>query len=495
MGFDFTPEQRRQLGYRLIDRINDYFSSLPDRNVQLPVDERSYGQLRDVMPEIGEDASRVLEDVCSEMIDKGFHVPSANYFGLMNPTPTYMAVLAEALVAALNPQLATLARSQLASKIESETVRWIAERVGWHKKMNGETIPPGRRLCDGTFTSGGNEANFTAIALALAAYFPATVEDGIAAVGARPVGYSSAESHHSLDKSFGLLGLGRKALRRTPVNERARIDVAKLVEQIESDIASGFRPFIIIATAGTTNSGAVDDIVELSAIAKKYDLWLHVDGAYGAAAIFSDKHRDLVRGIELSDSITIDPHKWLAMPFAAGVVLTSRPEMLERAFAIATPYMPKIANAPLIDNFKVSAQWSRRMNSLKLWLTLRVHGRHAYEELIDRQLELAKSMAEWIQKSDVFELAAPQFLPILNFRVKGVASETESEALNTALVDAVTRDGKMWISRTTVRGQSVLRIMVISYLSNETNLEHLQKALSAAAAEVLRPAKQGKASR
>lgn len=484
MGFDFTPEQRRKLGYRLIDRIDSYFSSLPDRSVQLPADERTFGHLRDVMPELGEDASQVLEDVCTEMIDKGFHVPSANYFGLMNPTPTYMAVLAEALVAALNPQLATLARSQLASKIESETVRWIAERVGWHKKINGETVPQGKKLCDGTFTSGGNEANFTAIALAVAAHFPESVDDGIAVIGARPVGYSSAESHHSLDKSFGLLGLGRKALRRTPVNEQARIDLPKLTAQIEQDIAAGFRPFILIATAGTTNSGAVDDIVALSAIAKRYKMWFHVDGAYGAAAIFSDKHRHLVRGIELADSITIDPHKWLAMPFAAGVILTSQPAMLEAAFAIATPYMPKIANAPLIDNFKVSAQWSRRMNSLKLWLTLRVHGRQAYEELIDRQLELAKKMAAWIETSDYFEMAAPQFLPILNFRLKGMASEEESEAANIAMVDAVTRDGKMWISRTTVGGKSVLRMMVISYLSDETNLKRLQEALTTAAKTV-----------
>ncbi len=484
MGFDFTSEQRRQLGYRLIDRIDEYFSSLPDRNVQLPADQRTFGQLRDVMPELGEDAARVLDDVCTELIDKGFHVPSGNYFGLMNPTPTYMAVLAEALVAALNPQLATLARSQLASKIESETVRWIAERVGWHKKINGETVAPGKKLCDGTFTSGGNEANFTAIALAIAAQFPESIEDGIVAAGARPVGYSSAESHHSLDKSFGLLGLGRKALRRTPIDHTARIDQAKLVEQIEADIAAGFKPFILIATAGTTNSGAVDNIVDLSAIAKKYGMWLHVDGAYGAGAIFSEKHRNLVRGIELADSITIDPHKWLSMPFAAGVILTSHPAMLERTFAVTTPYMPKIANAPLIDNFKVSTQWSRRMNSLKLWLTLRVHGREAYEELIDRQLALAKKMADWIQKSDTFELAAPQFLPILNFRLKGLASEAESEAANIAIVDEVTRDGKMWISRTTVGGKSVLRMMVISYLSSEANLENLQKALTSAAAKI-----------
>ncbi len=142
------------------------------------------------------------------MVDDGFHVPSANYFGLMNPTPTYMGVLAEAMVAGLNPQLATLARSQLASKIELETVRWIGERVGWPGEFNG------------TFTSGGNEANFSGIALALASKFPDSVEDGVAAIGGASRAYASAESHHSLDKSAGLLGIGRKASRRIAVTRR-----------------------------------------------------------------------------------------------------------------------------------------------------------------------------------------------------------------------------------------------------------------------------------
>ena len=131
MRFDFDSETRRRLGYRLIDQIDSFFSSLPDRPVQLPLEQRTYGPLHDALPEHGEDAEQVLDELCREMVEKGFHVPSANYFGLMNPTPTYMGVLAEALVAGLNPQLATLARSQLASKIELETMRWIGERVGW----------------------------------------------------------------------------------------------------------------------------------------------------------------------------------------------------------------------------------------------------------------------------------------------------------------------------------------------------------------------------
>jgi len=469
MGFDlsefqFDGEKRRQLGYQLVDRINQYFSSLEDRAVQLPLEKRTFGELHDHMPEIGENAEAVLDEICRELIEKGFHVPSANYFGLMNPTPTYMAVLAEMLVAALNPQLATLARSQLASKIENETVRWIGERVGWN------------RAFDGTFTSGGNEANFSALALALAAHFPQTVEDGIASIGAQPVFYASTESHHSLDKSAGLLGLGRKAMRRVPVDDQVQMDVKKLEATIQEDTRAGHKPFCVVATAGTTNSGAIDDMVAIAEVCRRHNLWLHVDGAYGAAAIFSDRHRALVKGIELADSVTFDPHKWLAMPFAAGVILTSRPEMLQRAFGVSTPYMPKITGAPLIDNFKVSVQWSRRMNSLKLWLTLRVHGRQAYEQLIDRQLQLARDFAAWVKQSENYELAVPLQLPILNLRVKG-KTEAEIAANNAAVVDEVTRDGKRWISLTTVNGRSVIRMMIISYLTTEKNLQELQQAL------------------
>jgi glutamate/tyrosine decarboxylase-like PLP-dependent enzyme len=475
VGFDFDFEERRRLGYRLIDRINEYFASLPDRPVQLPAERRTFNDLANQLPELGEEAAKVLDDVSQELIDQGFHVPSANYFGLMNPAPTYIAVLAEALVAALNPQLATMARSQLAARIEKETVRWIGERVGWPRSF------------DGTFTSGGNEANFSGMAMALATHFPAAVEDGFGAIKVRPVLYASAESHHSLDKSAGLLGIGRKAMRRIPVTQRIQIDLQKLEHQIRQDKADGFSPFCVVATAGTTSSGAIDDLVAVSEICKRHNLWLHLDGAYGAAAIFSDRHRHLVQGIELCDSITIDPHKWLAMPFAAGVILTSQPESLAQAFAVNTPYMPRDQRAVRLDNFKVSTQWSRRMNSLKLWLTLRVHGRQSYEELIDRQLQLARSFADWIQSSEYFELAAPQVLPIVNWRLKlPGAPEEQVRATQEAIVQEVTGNGQRWISTTLVNDRWVMRMMVISYLTRERHLEDLKVALLKAAEPSLR---------
>ena len=470
MVFDFDFEKRRMLGYKLIDRVNEYFSSLPERSVQLPSDQRTFSELGETLPEVGADALAVLEEACTELIEHGFHVPSANYFGLMNPTPTYMAVLAEMLVAALNPQLASLARSQLAARIERETVHWIGGRVGWDRPF------------DGTFTSGGNEANFSAMALALAHYFPEAVEDGLISTGKRPVLYTSTEAHHSLDKSAGLLGLGRTALRRIAVTANAQLDPAILETRILQDKTQRFAPFCVVATAGTTNSGTIDDLDILAEICQRHHLWLHVDGAYGAAAIFSNQHRKLVQGIERADSITLDPHKWLAMPFSSGLILTSRPETLEQAFAVDTPYMPRSSAATLLDNFKVSTQWSRRMNSLKVWLTLRVHGRQAYEELIHRQLELARSFAQWAQGSDDFELAVPQVLPIVNLRVKlPGAPEEQVQAANEAVVQEVTQDGQRWISTTFVNGRSVIRVMVISYLTEERHLEDLKKALMTAA--------------
>jgi glutamate/tyrosine decarboxylase-like PLP-dependent enzyme len=348
-------------------------------------------------------------------------------------------------------------------------MRWIGERVGWPGEFNG------------TFTSGGNEANFSGLALALASKFPEAVEEGVAVIGGQPVLYASAESHHSLDKSAGLLGIGRKALRRIAVNDAAQLDAENLAAAIAQDIAAGRKPFCVVSTAGTTNSGTVDDLIAISEICRKHQLWLHVDGAYGGVAIFSNRHRDLVRGIERADSLTVDPHKWMAMPFAAGVILTSHPETLERAFSVSAPYMPKAAGAQLPDNSRISTQWTRRMNSLKLWLTLRVHGRQAYEELIDCQLKLAKSFVAWVKASEDFELAVPPMLPIVTFRLKPAGrSPQQLTADHDAMVDEVTRDGGRWISETKVRGESVLRMMVISYLTEERHLQGLEFALTKA---------------
>jgi aromatic-L-amino-acid decarboxylase len=473
MNFDLDSATRQKLGHRLIDVVDNFFNSLPDRPVQLAAEDRLYPAHQDALPETGEDPARVFEEVCRELMEKGFHIPSAHYLGMMNPTPTYMAFLAESLVAALNPQLATLARSQMASRIEAETVRWIGGLIGWRTPFSG------------TFTTGGNEANLSALAMALAAMFPRVIEDGVYSIGAQPVFYTSVEGHHSLDKSAGLLGLGRNAVRRIGVNEHLRLQTQQLEAAIQQDLTAGKKPFCVVATAGTTSSGAIDDLPLISEICRRYRLWLHVDGAYGAAVLFSNRYRSLVRGIEEADSVSCDPHKWLAMPFSAGLILTPHTEALQRTFSVPCPYLQKAPPGSLPDNLSIGAQWSRRMNSLKLWLTLRAHGRRAYEELIDRQMNLARIFADWVARSDNFELAAPQVLPILNLRLKaGGSSESDLPALHAAVIEEVNRDGKQWISGAMVNGHSVIRTMVISYLTEERHLRDLQAALEASSLAV-----------
>ena len=476
MNFDFDQRTRRELGYQLIDVVDDFFGSLPERPVQLPAHERNYSPHSNPIPEAGADPAQVLDEICHELINNGFHIPSANYLGMMNPTPTYMAFLAESLVAALNPQLATVARSPLASRIEAETVRWVGELVGWPGQFSG------------TFTTGGNEANFSALALALSHFFPQVVEEGVASVGKQPVFYASVEAHHSLDKSAGLLGLGRKALCRISVNERLQLDTQELEAAIRRDLFAGLQPFCVVGTAGTTSSGAIDDLPRIGEICRRYNLWFHVDGAYGAAVLFSNRHRGLVRGIEEADSITVDPHKWLAMPFSAGVILTRHPELLSQTFSLPCPYLhlQKSSSAALPDFLNIGTQWSRRMNSLKLWLTLKVHGRQAYENLINRQIELAQQFSQWAAQSDTFQLAAPQVLPVLNLRLRDSRfTQEELFSLHAAIIEEVNRDGQRWISSAVVNGQSVIRTMIISYLTEHRHLEGLQAALQEAAQRMI----------
>jgi glutamate/tyrosine decarboxylase-like PLP-dependent enzyme len=474
--FDFDFQSRCDLGYKVIDRINEYYASLPDGPVQPPLDRRIRRRGTSHMPEYGQDPSAVLDEILNELIDGGFHTASANYFGLQNPTPTYVSVLGEALAAALNPQLASLVHSDIPSQIERETVRWVGDRVGWEGAF------------DGTFTSGGSEANFTALALALAAQFPNVIENGVAALGERPVLYCTAEAHHSLDKAAGLLGLGRSALRRIPVTTAIQLDVRRLEAQIAQDKADGLAPYCAVATAGTTGSGAVDDIDAIAEICRRHGLWLHVDGAYGAALVLSERHRHLIRGIEHADSITMDPHKWLATSMSAGMVLTTHPDTLRQVFATGNSYMPSAADWARLDNFDLGLQWSRRMNSLKFWLTLRVHGRSAYEELFDHQLGLARDFTDWVRGSAEFELAAPTMLTSIIFRVRlPSASEAEIKAANEDLVRDITRDGRRYISAASVGGRSVIRVLLISYLSEARHLADLKEALIAAVERQERP--------
>lgn len=472
--FDFDFSTRQRLGYMVMDKLNEYFDSLDRRPVQAPQQERNFVFTPEPVPETGKSPDAVLQSVFEQLCDRGFHITAANYLGLMNPTPTFMSVLAETLVAAFNPQLASVERSGSASLIERQTIHWVGQQIGWNRNFAG------------VLTTGGSEANATALNMALVKLEPGIVENGVHSLPAPAVFYASAESHHSLDKAAGTMGLGRNALRRVCVDDKVQMDSRHLEECIRADIYQGFIPFCVVGTAGTTNTGAIDNLSEIALIARKYGLWFHVDGSYGAAVIFSDQQKHLLRGIEHADSVAMDPHKWLAMPFSAGMFLTIHSELMRTTYGTSAPYLRHSDQDTLEDQYQTSSQWSRRMNSLKLWMTLQVHGRRSYQELIDRQMEMAARMACWIKDSDCFELCAPQSLSAVAFRVRlQGAGEDEIAEANAAVVEEVNRSGERWVSLTTVVGRSAIRMMVISYLTRESHVRDLREALQKAAAKVM----------
>jgi aromatic-L-amino-acid/L-tryptophan decarboxylase len=303
------------------------------------------------------------------------------YFGLFNPAPTAAGIAGELLAAGLNPQLAAWSHAPAAAEAEQHVLRFFARRFG---------LPTGAMA--GNITTGGSEANFTAVALALTQAFPSHASTGVRGLEAQPVLYASAESHLAWLKIAQLAGLGRDAVRLVAVDERLRLDIDRLRSMVDADRAAGARPFMLVATAGTTGSATIDPLPELADFAQREGLWLHVDAAWAGAIALSDRLAPLLDGIQQADSVTVDAHKWISAPMGVGMLLTAHPHLLAEAFAVATAYMPADVETAA-DPYSISMQWSRRFAGLKVLLSLAVIGRAGYAEQLERDVALGRRLA------------------------------------------------------------------------------------------------------
>ena len=266
-----------------------------------------------------------------------FRVDTTNpaYFGLFNPAPTAMGVLADTLVAAFNPQLASWNHGSFAIAVESHLVRRFAAKFDLPKET-----------ADGTFCSGGAEANHTAVLAALTHRFPEFSELGVRGLEGRPMMYTSREGHHSVLKAARACGLGSVSLVEIPVDDSFRLSLSALEAQMERDLKEGRIPFLVVGTAGTTSGGIVDPLEEIAEIARRFDAWFHVDAAWGGAGCFVPELRHELAGIELANSITFDTHKWMSVPMGAGLFLTREKTILSKTFDISTAYMPAKRDDP-----------------------------------------------------------------------------------------------------------------------------------------------------
>ncbi|HEY8022531.1 MAG TPA: aminotransferase class V-fold PLP-dependent enzyme [Thermoanaerobaculia bacterium] len=405
------------------------------------------------------------------------HTPHPRYFGLFNPAPATMGIAADALVAAFNPQLAAWSHSPLAVEIEQHLVRAFAERFGYD---------PHR--AEGTFTSGGAEANHTALLAALLRAFPEVGRRGLLALRSQPVLYVSSEAHHSFLKAARLCGLGTDAVREIAVDADLRMKPEELRAAIEHDRQDGCAPFLVVATAGTTAAGTIDPIPEIADLAEEERLWLHADAAWGGAAALDPGLAGVLAGIERASSITFDAHKWLSVPMGAGLFLTRQPGSLERAFRVATGYMPRDAGELAVaDPYAHSIQWSRRFIGLKVFLSLAVAGWRGYEEAIRHQTAMGELLRERLRAA-AWETVNRTPLPVVCF-----ADSSRPDGRSAAFLEAVAADvvgsGRAWIS--TVRlgeAEPALRACITNVRTGPPDLDALVAALGAARRRAAPPA-------
>jgi glutamate/tyrosine decarboxylase-like PLP-dependent enzyme len=367
------------------------------------------------------------------------HVTHPRYFGLFNPAPTFPAQCADRIAAAFNPQLATSTTSPAAVEIEAHVIRAVARRSGLPLEAAGH------------FTSGGSEANYTALLCALTRSNPQFATDGSRVFSGPPVFYVSKESHLGWIKIAQQTGLGRTAARLVATDGSGRLDARALTEALNADRLRGCVPIMVAATAGTTNAGMIDPLMACAEITRSANLWFHVDAAWGGALIASERLRDVLAGIELADSITIDAHKWLATTMGCGMFITRHPSLLSSAFQVATSFMP--STLPSLDPYLTSVQWSRRFLGLRLFLSLAAAGWTGYGHHVERSIELSKALAAELA-SRSWSIVNQSPMAVLCVKPPPGADDVRS------IVARVLASGRAWVAIAAFEGSEIIRICV-----------------------------------
>lgn len=461
-------EGRRRLWAHVFEVIEDYAAHVHEARVAPALDLEKIRAL--VTPfdfERPLDPLEAVDKVVEGLWHYQVHTPHPRYFGLFNPAPTTASIAGDAIAAAFNPQMAAWSHNPYAAEVERHLVRAFGERFGYPIE---ET--------DGTFCSGGAEANHTALLTALVHSFPDFARSGARAIPSAPVFYVSSQSHHSFLKAARLCGLGTDAVREVEVDEDSAMSAESLASTIRQDREKGLLPFMVVGTAGTTSGGVIDPLRAIAEIAADEKLWFHVDAAWGGAAVLVPEMRGFLDGVERADSITFDAHKWLSVPMAAGLYLTRHTEILQRTFATAAGYMPRESQEfGVHDPYNHSMQWSRRFIGLKVFLSLAVAGWEGYEAAIRHQTEMGALMREELEASG-WRVVNRTPLPVACF-VDAKGSEGSEARYLEEIARKVVASGKTWISTTHI-GRPVLRACVTNYRTETEDVRVLVAALNEA---------------
>jgi glutamate/tyrosine decarboxylase-like PLP-dependent enzyme len=402
------------------------------------------------------------------------HVSSPRCFGLFVPAPTTMGIIGDLLAAAFNPQLANWSHAPFAVELEAHVLRAIGRRLGFRGIS-----------ADGTFTTGGAESNHTALLLSLAANVPHFFEGGLASAKKQLKVYAGSEAHHSTLKAVRACGLGTRALRTVPSRRDGRMDPLALREMLAEDIAAGAQPLFVVATAGTTGSGLVDPLDQLACASHDSGAWYHVDAAWGGAAALTADFRQLFKGIECADSVSIDAHKWLSVPMGGGMLLCQRSGILDAAFSVSTSYMPQKSEDYRLDPYARSLQWSRRFIGLKVFLTIAAVGWDGLGVAIKRQVLLGDRLRMRLRNAG-WQIVNDTPLPVVCFiPPENIVGPPPCKSVLEALVRDINESGEAWISTVVQHdGKTALRACISNFNTSESDVDALVEIMEHRLAEM-----------
>jgi len=473
---EMLPAEFREIGHRLVDQIADRLARLPDGLVvpdESPAEVKKAIGAERPLPAAGTAAGRLVAEAADLLFDHSLFNGHPRFFGYITSSPSPIGMFGDFLAAAVNQNVGAWRLSPLATEIEGQTVRWIADLIGFPT------------TCGGLLVSGGNMANFVAFVTARAVKAPWDVRKvGASHESRRLVAYASTETHTWIQKAADLFGLGTDAIRWIATDEEQRIDPSALRRQIEDDLELGHLPFLVVGTAGTVGTGASDPLPELAAICREHALWFHVDGAYGALAAQAPGAPASLRALADADSVAVDPHKWLYAPLEAGCVLVRDAEQLRAAFAYHPSYYH--FGEQLVNYIDYGPQNSRGFRALKVWLSLQQVGRSGYLQMIGDDILLSGHLHQLLADHLEFE-AVTQNLSITTFRyvptdlrpqLGSGPAETYLNQLNQDLLTAVEKSGEAYLSNAVVNGRFLLRACIVNFHTSLTDIEAMPLLLA-----------------
>lgn len=453
MSLDFTSDEFKRYLQQAGAIIEELYAEKLERNVFPGKTPSEVASLFDEeIPEEGLDIESLLEKVRDDVVGASTMNIGPHFYGYITGGGNQVAILAEMISASLNQNNLKWHASPVSTELEKRVIRWISQLIGYPD------------LAMGAILDGGSTANFNCLAVARKNKTPESLShDGM--YGMKPMTvYISEEGHSSIDKAVDMLGIGKKYLRKIKTNDRFQIDTDELEKQIEKDKYNGLHPICVIGIAGTTNTGSIDDLKQLAEIAGKYDLWYHVDAAYGGPAAAVPSKKDFFDGIELADSVVVDPHKWLYIPFEAACFIVKDPEKLRKTFSTIPDYLrSNNSDNGRTDMLEYQLPLTKSFKSLKVWMTLKAFGAKRLRQTMQDDIDNANYLAELIETSSDFELLAPVPLSIVCFRyVPEGFGEQDIDGINRKLIPAIERDGRIFLTGTKINEKTALRTCFIN---------------------------------